>query len=148
MGKIGWGEFLVILIIALVVVGPEKLPKLGQALGKAVSSVKKYVNETSKEIEGLDELKSVKNDIESIQKDVKNMGKNLEKQITEQPSEEKKTDKEVDNNTESSEAVPVTEPTKTEESADSAVTDVSDSAKESTETEIASVIPEMELSDE
>ena len=91
MGKIGWGEFLVILIIALVVVGPDKLPKLGQSLGKAVASVKKYVNETSKEIEGLDELKNVKNDIESIQKDVKNIGKNLEKQITEMPSEEKKT---------------------------------------------------------
>lgn len=79
MGKIGWGEFLVILVILLLVVGPDKMPKLAQSLGKAIRSVKKYVNETAKELESIEELKGVKEDLQSIQKDVTAMGKELEK---------------------------------------------------------------------
>lgn len=82
MGKIGWGEFLIILVIAFLVVGPDKLPKLGHSLGKAIRSVKKYVNETAKELESIEELKGVKEDIQSIQKDVAAMGRELEKSVS------------------------------------------------------------------
>lgn len=37
----GMPELVIILVIALVVVGPAKLPKLGQALGGSVRSFKK-----------------------------------------------------------------------------------------------------------
>ena len=70
MGRIGWGEFLVIVIIAAIVIGPDKLPELGKALGKAVRSVKKYVSETAGEIADVDELREIKKDVESIQSDV------------------------------------------------------------------------------
>lgn len=79
--KIGWGEFLIILVIAILVVGPDKMPKLAQSLGKAIRSVKKYVNETAKELESIEELKNVKDDIQSIQKDVSSMGRELEKSV-------------------------------------------------------------------
>lgn len=82
MGKIGWGEFLIILIIAVIVIGPDKLPELGKALGKTVKSVKKYVNETASEIADIDELKDLKNDVDSIRTDVTSIGKNLEKSVT------------------------------------------------------------------
>ncbi len=87
MGKIGWGELLIILVIAFLVVGPDKLPKLAESLGKAVRSVKKYVNETAKELDAMDELKSVKADLESIQKDVAAMGKDLERSVSEAGAE-------------------------------------------------------------
>lgn len=87
MGKIGWGELLIILVIAFLVVGPEKLPKLGESLGKAVRSVKKYVNETAKELDAIDEIKNIKKDIDSIQKDVAAMGKDLEKSVAEAGAE-------------------------------------------------------------
>lgn len=82
MGKIGWGEFLIILIIAVIVIGPDKLPELGKALGKTVKSVKKYVNETASEIADIDELKDLKKDVDSIRTDVTSIGKNLEKSVT------------------------------------------------------------------
>ena len=34
--NIGWGELVVILIIALLIVGPSRLPDIGRSLGEAV----------------------------------------------------------------------------------------------------------------
>ena len=87
MGRIGWGEFLVIVIIAAIVIGPDKLPELGKALGKAVRSVKKYVSETAGEIADVDELREIKKDVESIQSDVASIGKNIERSVTEPAKE-------------------------------------------------------------
>jgi sec-independent protein translocase protein TatA len=39
--RLGFGEILVILVIALVVFGPSKLPQLGDALGKGIRNFKK-----------------------------------------------------------------------------------------------------------
>ena len=83
MSKIGFGELLIILIIALVVLGPEKLPQAARALGKAIGSVKKYVREASEELE-IDELKQIKKDVDGIQKDLKSMGSNIEKSLQEE----------------------------------------------------------------
>ncbi|AAR34117.1 twin-arginine translocase TatA/TatE family subunit [Geobacter sulfurreducens] len=41
----GMPEMIIILVIALVVVGPSKLPQLGQALGSSIKSFKKGMNE-------------------------------------------------------------------------------------------------------
>lgn len=79
MAKIGWGELVIILVIALLVLGPERLPQVGRALGKAVRSVKKYVSEASKEFDEIDELKNIKADVEGIRKDLRTMGSNLER---------------------------------------------------------------------
>jgi sec-independent protein translocase protein TatA len=48
MFDIGFPELLVILAIALVVFGPQKLPELGKALGKALREFKK----TTEEVKG------------------------------------------------------------------------------------------------
>ncbi len=39
--RLGFGEILLILAIALLVFGPSKLPQLGEALGKGIRSFKK-----------------------------------------------------------------------------------------------------------
>ena len=83
MAKIGWGELVIILVIALLVLGPEKLPQAGRALGKAVRSVKKFISETTQELEEFDDLKDIKSDVEDIQKDLRTMGTNLEKSVAE-----------------------------------------------------------------
>ena len=82
MAKIGWGEFVIILVIALLVLGPDKLPQAGRALGKAVRSVKKFIREATEELE-LDELKEIKSDVEGIRKDLRTMGESLEKSVAE-----------------------------------------------------------------
>ncbi|ANA41002.1 MULTISPECIES: twin-arginine translocase TatA/TatE family subunit [Geobacter] len=41
----GMPELIIVLVIALVVVGPSKLPQLGQALGSSIKGFKKGMNE-------------------------------------------------------------------------------------------------------
>lgn len=42
--KLGTTELILLLVVALVVFGPSKLPELGKLAGQAVGSFKKYVN--------------------------------------------------------------------------------------------------------
>ncbi len=39
--NLGFGEILVILVVALLIFGPSKLPQLGDALGKGIRNFKK-----------------------------------------------------------------------------------------------------------
>ena len=39
--NIGWGEILVILVIALLIVGPRRLPDVGRSLGQAIREFKR-----------------------------------------------------------------------------------------------------------
>lgn len=42
---LGMGEMLVVLVIALLVFGPSKVPQLGESLGKGIRNFKKAVND-------------------------------------------------------------------------------------------------------
>lgn len=59
-GKLGFGEIIVILIIALIVVGPKKLPEVGRSIGKAINEFKKGSKEMTDEF---------KNSIDDDEKD-------------------------------------------------------------------------------
>ena len=48
---VGLPEVTVILILALLIFGPKKLPELGKQLGKALRSLKKASNEFQNEID-------------------------------------------------------------------------------------------------
>jgi sec-independent protein translocase protein TatA len=45
MGSIGMPELIIVLVIALIIFGPRKLPDLGSSLGKAIRDFKKAMNE-------------------------------------------------------------------------------------------------------
>jgi len=51
MGPLGFQEVLLILIIALVIFGPKKLPELGRSLGKTLSEFRKASNEIKRSLE-------------------------------------------------------------------------------------------------
>lgn len=54
MPNVGFPELIIILIIALIIFGPGKLPEIGKAMGKAFSEFKKFskLDEEEKEEKG------------------------------------------------------------------------------------------------
>lgn len=60
MGPIGFPELVLILIIALVIFGPKKLPELGRTLGKTMAELKRASNDIKQSIE---------KEIEHVEKD-------------------------------------------------------------------------------
>src|SRR5438132_8397950 len=60
-GSVGMPEMLIILVIALIIFGPRKLPDLGRSLGKSLAEFKRASNELRNTLEEevrLDEQKT------------------------------------------------------------------------------------------
>ena len=50
-GSIGMPELVIILVIALIIFGPRKLPELGKSLGRSLSEFKRASNELRSTLE-------------------------------------------------------------------------------------------------
>lgn len=50
LGNFGWTEILLILVVALVIFGPGKLPEVGKAMGKTIREFKMAVNKIDTDI--------------------------------------------------------------------------------------------------
>ncbi len=59
MPQIGWFEILVIIVLAILIIGPKDFPIVIKKIGNWVGSTKKYFSDIQKEIT------DVENDIES-----------------------------------------------------------------------------------
>jgi len=51
-------ELIIVLVVALLIVGPKKLPEMGSAIGKSITAFKKGVNEISTPTEPKASLKA------------------------------------------------------------------------------------------
>lgn len=56
---LGWGELILILVVALIVVGPHDLPKVLYTLGRWMHSLKKTAESFKMELEGLSRLEKL-----------------------------------------------------------------------------------------
>ncbi len=64
-GSIGGTELLIILVIALVVFGPKRLPELGRTIGKGLGEFRRASNDLKRSLEdeiSLDERRSEPSD--------------------------------------------------------------------------------------
>lgn len=56
MGPIGMQEMVIILVLALIIFGPRKLPELGRSLGKSINEFKRASNDLRNSLD--DEIRS------------------------------------------------------------------------------------------
>jgi sec-independent protein translocase protein TatA len=59
LGNIGPLEIIVVLIIALIVFGPKRLPELGNSLGKGIREFKDSVTGENKDDDSDDDVKTI-----------------------------------------------------------------------------------------
>ncbi|MGD9097289.1 MAG: twin-arginine translocase TatA/TatE family subunit [Desulfobacterales bacterium] len=71
MFGIGMPEMILILAIALIVIGPKKLPDLAKSLGRAMNEFKKATREIKESIDVGDDLKDVKKSFDDLNADIK-----------------------------------------------------------------------------
>jgi sec-independent protein translocase protein TatB len=74
MFDVGFSEIVVIAVVALVVIGPEKLPKTARTLGVLFGRLQRYVGEVkadiSRELE-LEELRKLQSEMQSTAQELK-----------------------------------------------------------------------------
>jgi TatA/E family protein of Tat protein translocase len=71
MFGIGMPEMILILAIALIVIGPKKLPDLAKSLGRAMNEFKKATREIKDSIDVDGDLKDVKKSFDDLNTDLK-----------------------------------------------------------------------------
>mgnify|MGYP003688686435 FL=1 len=54
MPQIGWFEILIVVILAILIIGPKDFPIMLKSIGSWISSLKKYFNEIQKDIVSLE----------------------------------------------------------------------------------------------
>ena len=73
MFDIAFSEIALIAVVALVVIGPERLPRVARTLGHMFGRLQRYVSEVkadiNREIE-LDELRKLKSEVQSAAQDI------------------------------------------------------------------------------
>ena len=83
---LGTGEFILILLVFLLLFGPDKIPGIARNLGKGIRRIKDASNDIKHEIhqssKGLDSVGSeIKNDIEEFREVTQSVKRSVEKTL-------------------------------------------------------------------
>ena len=81
IGPLGMQEMLIILVVALIVFGPRKLPQIGKTLGKSIAEFRRTSTELRSTLERevqMEEFRAARTEVADLKKDVTNLGRGLD----------------------------------------------------------------------
>jgi len=84
MFDIGFSELLVIAVVALLVIGPERLPKVARTAGHMFGRLQRYVNDVKADIQRemeLDELRKLRSQFEDAARSVQDSVHEVDKEV-------------------------------------------------------------------
>jgi sec-independent protein translocase protein TatB len=84
MFDIGFSELLVIAVVALLVIGPERLPKVARTAGHLFGRLQRYVNDVKADINRemeLDELRRLRSEFEDAARSVEQSVHDVDRQV-------------------------------------------------------------------
>ena len=87
MFDVGFSEIVVIAVVALIVIGPERLPRVARTLGHLFGRMQRYVNDVKADIARemeLDELKRLQASVEDAARSIE---QTVKKEVTTAESE-------------------------------------------------------------
>ena len=94
MFDVGFSEIVLIAVVALVVVGPERLPKLARTLGALVGRMRGYVATVKSEVERemqLEDLKKLQQHIHAQQVQAEPLSEPVKKPARRKPAAKRQT---------------------------------------------------------
>ena len=80
MFDIGFSELLVIAVVALIVIGPERLPRVARTLGHLFGRMQRYVNDVKADINREMQFEELK----KLQTEMEQAARSIETSVTEQ----------------------------------------------------------------
>ncbi len=85
MFDVGFSELIVIALVALIVIGPERLPRVARTVGALLGRAQRYVNDVKADIQrevDLDELKNIRTTFQdaakSVEQSISQVGQELQ----------------------------------------------------------------------
>ena len=82
MGSLGFSEMLVVVVIALLVFGPERLPELARNAGKAVARFRSEASRSVEELKRAADLQGIDDDIRGISNEVRDLRSSVTRSLT------------------------------------------------------------------
>ena len=87
MFDIGFSELLVIAVVALIVIGPERLPKVARTLGHLFGRMQRYVNDVKADITREMELEELRKLQATVEDAARSIQSSMDKQVSETRAE-------------------------------------------------------------
>lgn len=87
MFDIGFSEILLIAVVALIVIGPERLPGVARTLGHLFGRMQRYVNDVKADIQremDLEELRKLRQDVEDSARSIEESARAMESSFTQE----------------------------------------------------------------
>ena len=96
MFDVGFSELLVIAVVALIVIGPERLPKVARTLGHLVGRLQRYVNDVKADISREMELEELRKFKDQFQDAAQSVDRNIQDQVSQMHSQVQEIDSHPD----------------------------------------------------